>query len=285
VSMCHEYLSEGRLISVMSERSEPTDRPTDRPTETLPDAPLDSPVKKLSGKNPLDCKTFLVTISPKGDVEKKCEESLLKWVEKNSDYGYVVAERGKNGQRHLHMCLAFEVARSKQRMQEDLWKFKVRKFHPESIGKIAVVVTVSYDHRWYDEYLRKETGVEVLYDYYDRDKITELFPPREVQQLLTELKGKRVCDTYMHEHCLLWQETDLPVSVAGALRFLRERMFKEKTMNVIQDDRRVRQLALALYRYRSEDCGQSMEDDEWLNRCDPVRGSLYVHGQQNAAPP
>jgi len=139
-----------------------------------------------------------------------------------------------------------------------------------------VVVTVAYNHYWYDDYLKKEKDVEILNDEYDRDAISAMFPPPEVQQMLVESKGKRVCDAYMHEHCLLWSETDLPVSVSGALRYLRERMFKEKTMMVIQDERRVRQLALAIYRYRTGDCAQSAEDDEWLNRCDPDRGSVYI---------
>jgi len=252
----------------------------------LPDVPLDSPVTREPGKiSLLNQSTFQMTISPKGDVSPECESALIKWIKKTTSYAYVVAERGKNGQRHLHMCLAFEAPRSKQCMQEDTWKFRVKKWHGDSVGKYAVVVTTMYDHRWYDEYLKKESEVEVLYDEYDRDAVSKLFPAPEVQQLLIESKGKKVCDTYMHEHCLLWTETSLPVSVAGALQYLRERMFKEKSMMVIQDERRVRQLALALYRYRSCDVSTSVEDDEWLNRCDPVRGSLYIHGQQSAARP
>jgi hypothetical protein len=104
------------------------------------------------------------------------------------------------------------------------------------------------------------------------DRITALFPTVEQQKLFMELKGKRVVDSVLHEHDVLWQETDLPVSVSGALRYLRERMFQKKDMMVIMDDRRVRQLALALYRYRTSNCDQSMEDDEWLNRSDSVRG-------------
>lgn len=254
-------------------------------SKKLPDTPLDSPVKIKPGRNILDCNVFLVTLSPKGDVSPKCSECVLKWVKKNAMYAYIVAERGANGQRHLHMILAFEDSRSKQRLQEDIWKFKVKKWHGDSIGKYAVVVTTAYDHTWYDTYLRKESGVEVLHDEYDRDTVGTMFPAPEVQQLLIESKGKRVSDTYMHEHCLLWSETDLPVSVSGALRYLRERMFQEKNLMVIQDERRVRQLALAIYRYRSGNCDQSMEDDEWLNRCDPVRGSLHVFPQHSAAPP
>lgn len=247
----------------------------ERTDQKMPDPSLDSPAVRQPGKNILDTKTFLITISVKGDVSEIAQKKFLKWVEKVSSYAYVVAERGKSGQRHIHSVLCFDEPRNKQTLQEDVWKRYIKPFHGDSIGKFAVVVTVCYNHDWYDEYLNKEQGVEVLYDQYDRDRVSGLFPPAEVQQLLVESKGKRVSDTYMHEHCLLWSETDLPVSVSGALRYLRERMFKEKNMMVIQDERRVRQLALSLYRYRSSDCSQSMEDDEWLNRVDPNRDSAY----------
>lgn len=260
----------------------------DEPPKNCTGRPLDSPVLPVSGTDILNQHTFQVTISPKGDVSPECERSLLKWVENTTSHAYVVAERGKNGQRHLHMCLAFDAARSKQRLQEDTWKFRVKKWHGDSIGKYAVVVTTMYDHRWYDEYLKKETGVEVLYNEYDRDAVTKLFPSPQVQQLLVESKGKRVSDTYIHEHCLLWSETQLPLSVSGALRYLRERMFVERSMMVIQDERRVRQLALALYRYRSKDPDQSPEDEAWLDRVQtkPIeRQPPYVHVQRSAAPP
>lgn len=253
--------------------------------EKITGRPLDSPVKKNSGKIDLSGSTFIVTISPKSDVNPECEKALLKWSGKNSDYCYVVAERGKSGKRHIHMALAFNEKRCKQRMQEDLWKFKVKKWHGDSIGKYAVVVTNMYNHDWYDSYLRKEEGVEILLDNYDRELVGRLFPTVEQQQLFLELKGKRIVDSVLHNHQISWEETDFPVSVGGALDYLRDRMFVKKDMMVILDERRLRQLALALYRYRASDISRSQEDDEWLNRCDPVRGSLYVHGQQSAACP
>jgi len=266
-----DYTSRGQKLEVVPQK--------------LTGRSLDSPVKKQPGKNILSGHTFLVTISPKGDISPQSEQALIKWSGKNSDYCYIVAERGRSGQRHIHMALAFNEARNKQCLQEDTWKYRVKKWHGDSIGKYAVVVTNMYNHDWYDEYLRKEEGVEVLLDEYDRDAITSLFPTVEQQQLFMELKGKRVVDSVLHEHNVLWSETDLPVSVGGALRYFRERMFQKKDMMVILDDRRVRQLALALYRYRTSNCDQTMEDDEWLNRCDPVRGSLYVHAQHSAVPP
>lgn len=237
---------------------------------------LDSPVKKTSGKN-LDAHTFLVTLSPKGNIDPACVELVLKWVRKNSLHAYVVIETGSTGQRHVHMSLAFSAARSKTRLQEDLWKFKVKPYHSDSIGKYAVVVTNQYNHHWYETYLKKEEAVEVLHDTYDLDAITSFFPTEEQQLDYQTLKGKKPSDQVIHSHEVAWTETSHPVTVAGALYYLRERMFQLKDMQVIQDERRVRQLALALYRYRSGNCDPSQEDDEWLARSDPVRGALYTH--------
>lgn len=246
---------------------------------------LDSPAKSQPGKS-LDGHTFLVTISPKGDVSEPCQKAVLKWVGKNSSYAYVVAERGQNGQRHLHLALCFEDARSKQRLQEDIWKRYVKKWHGDSIGKFAVVVTNMYNHDWYDTYLRKEDGVEVLYDGYLREAVGRLFPTLEQQELYKALAGKRVADSVIHDHSMAWESTSHPVSVAGAIFYLRERMFVLRDMAVIVDERRVRQLALALYRYRSQDITLSHEDEEFLNRSDPHRGAVYqVVPQVSAARP
>ena len=236
--------------------------------------PLDSPAKSKPG-NTLDGHTFLVTISPKGDVSEPCQKALLKWTEKNSTYEYIVAERGSTGQRHLHLALCFEVARSKQRLQEDIWKRFVKKWHGDSIGKYAVVVTNMYNHDWYDTYLRKEEGVEILRDGYLREAVGRLFPTVEQQELYKALAGKRIADSVIHDHCMSWENTTHSVSVAGAIFYLRERMFVLRDMAVIIDDRRVRQLALALYRYRSQDITLSNEDEEFLNRSDPHRGAVY----------
>lgn len=238
--------------------------------QNLPDAPLGSPVKNKPGRNPgLNGMTFLVTISPRDDVSEKCENALLKWIDRNTLYAYVVFEHGKSGKKHMHAALCFAEPRSKQRLQEDLWKFKVKKWHGDSIGKYAVVVTNMYNHDWYDEYLKKEEGVIVLRDAYPRSEFESRFPTAEQQQLFRELQGKRIADTVVHDHCLSWEATVHPLSLEGSLRYLRERMFIKRDMMVIQDERRVRQMALALYRYRSGNIEKSAEDDEWLARHEP----------------
>lgn len=235
---------------------------------------LDSPAKKMSGKT-LSGQTFLITISPKGDVSEQCQKSILKWVDRNACHAYVVAERGQSGQRHLHLALAFEIPRSKHNLHDDIWKRHVKKWHGDSIGKYAVVVTNMYNHDWYDSYLRKEEGVEVLIDNYDSAAVCDMFPTAEQQELFKALTGKRIADAAIHEHCALWEDTTYSVSVAGALFYLRERMFIHRNMMVISDERRLRQLALALYRYRAQDIRLSHEDDEFLNRQDPERGAVY----------
>lgn len=247
------------------ETAEPTDVTTD---QKFTGRPLGSPVKNCSGKPSLLGHTFILTISPKGDVSPDCEAALLKWCKRMSTCAYVVAERGANNKRHLHFALYFEKARCKQNLQEDMWK-RVKKWHGDSISRFAVHVANMYDHRWYDEYLKKEADVEILLDTYDRDVVGKHFPTAEQQLHFIALQGQKIVDSCLHNHLLAWEETTLPVSLRGALDYLRGRMFIKKDMIVIQDERRVRQLALSLYRFRSGDISTTPDEDEWIARNEP----------------
>jgi len=247
--------------------------------------PLDSPAKVFSGKN-LDAHTFLVTLSPKGDISSPCLEKFQKWVAKNVTYLHVVTERGSSGQLHLHACLIFTEARSKQRLQEDLWKRIVKPFHGDSIGKFAVVVTNMYNHEWYESYLKKEAGVEVLQSRYDTEAITSLFPTREQQEYYQATLGKRVSDVTMHGHSVLYLEMfSSNHSFSTCLLYLRTRMFKLKDMMVIQDERRVHQLAMALYRYVTGDCEESGQDREYQARHFPGQNDYGVPSYSNLGNP
>ena len=70
-----------------------------------------------------------------------------------------------------------------------------------------------------------------------------------------------------HEHEKRWAEMceDSDVSFSSALRYLRVRMFVDRNMLVIVDESQLRQLALALYRYRSGDIDESIQDKEFIS--------------------
>lgn len=212
--------------------------------------------------------TFLLTISTKDDVSAPTEGKLIKYLTKNFDHAYGVAERDRSGIRHLHFALCSALPRQSSNIHDDVWKRHVRPHHGDSIGRYAVVVTVMYNHDWHTSYLRKEEGCEVLIDRYDPDLVSTFFPTPEQQEKLIQTKGKRIADTYVHSLSAAFQEFTEECSPGSALDYLRTRMFITHDMAVILDERRLRQLALALYRYRSNDIRRSLDDDHWLaNSC------------------
>jgi hypothetical protein len=212
--------------------------------------PLDSPAIKKSGKN-FAGHTFLVTLSPKEDISEISIQKFLKWAGKNSQYLYVVLEHGANHKLHLHACLAFETPRSKLSIHDDVWKRIVKPEHQTSIGTFAVLVTNMWNHEWYNTYLKKEEGVRILANRYDVDSVTLMFPTLEQQQQhLKATAGKRVSDSARFDHEQKYLEMfSEGHSFSTTLLYFRTRMFKTKDMMVIQDERRVHQLAMALYRY------------------------------------
>lgn len=217
-----------------------------------PDVSLDSPVPRGPGKNNLlNQQTFNMTISPKGDVNPECEKTLIKWLSRSSTHMFCVAERGKNGQRHLHMCLAYDAPRSKQQLQEEAWR-RVKKYHGDSIGKIACVVTTMYSHKWYDEYLRK--GGQVILDNYERGGVEQYFPSDEQQRRLCEIKGApeirmHIIDTMLAE----WVDKDpMDSSYESAIRFLKHRMHVEKKTPYFVDLRKMRETCWYLYEHRNQ---------------------------------
>jgi hypothetical protein len=76
-----------------------------------------------------------------------------------------------------------------------------------------------------------------------------------------------ITDMNFHEHEKRWAEMceDSDVSFSSALRYLRVRMFVDRNMLVIVDESQLRQLALALYRYRSGDIDESIQDKEFIS--------------------
>ena len=77
----------------------------------------------------------------------------------------------------------------------------------------------------------------------------------------------KITDIDFHEHEQKWTEMceESDVSFSSALRYLRIRMFVDKNMLVIIDESQLRQFALALYRYRSGDIDESIQDKEFIS--------------------
>ena len=79
-----------------------------------------------------DTRTFLITISPPGDISDEMIEWFLKTYRDNNKY--VVCERGKSGQRHLHALLQFDEHKEARNLRTTMWRV-LKRIHTDSVTK------------------------------------------------------------------------------------------------------------------------------------------------------
>jgi len=238
---------------------------------TFEGRPLDSP-SKLTHSKVLDTKTFLVTISVPGDLNDELIKKVCAWVRKQTTNAYVVTEHGASDRLHLHALMVFKESRLSAKIRENLFTRFVKPYHPDAIGRVAVVVTVQYDHKWYDEYLRKEKTSTTHVDTYDRETVTSYFPTLAVQEALqTKREISRSGDRVMSEHLLRWTaDTSAAVTPEGALIYFKKRMFVDRDMIIIVDKRKLCQKAYALYELRVGQTTPCVLETRYLNEFDSV---------------
>lgn len=207
-------------------------------------------------------RTFLLTVSTKDPVTEQLQKAIVSYVREQCAYGYVVTEHGKSGKLHLHAVLVYDTHREKKKLQENINNRIVKKNgHPEAKNGLATLVQVCPGHRWYDEYLNKEEDVTVLYDNYNRELVTDYFPTEAVQEYLqTHTRASGPADKHMAEHKRRWIERFDDPSYESAIQYLKHRMYVLEDMMIIQDKRRLCQLAYSLYEYRNAIIDANVEE-------------------------
>lgn len=194
----------------------------------------------------------MVTVSPKEDITKECQDRCVKELKKYSD-AYCVLERGASGKLHLHAACCATTSKETKHWKEQ-WVAIMIKYHPDSNKKKGVDVRVMYDHRWYDEYLKKEQGVQVIYDKYNCENVGACFPTEEDQTKLQTISHKCVTgDKHMAEHEERWIDySPDDSSYESAVEYFKWRMNYQRDMQVIRDKRHLCNFAYALYEYRNK---------------------------------
>lgn len=232
-----------------------------------PDSPLGSPGVRNpenTEKTSLKCHTFSLTLSPKDDITPVTIRDFCAYVQKRALHAFVCVEEGANGKRHLHSCLAFKTAIDRRNLH-DYWAKRMVLEYEGSIGRYACLVTVMYNHKWYDEYLRK--GGEIVYDNYDRDKVTELFPTMEQQAQLCEIKASsevRVHVAYML--CDEWVEAEpSDSSYESAIRFIKHRMYVLRKPPLFIQERKLHEMCWCLYEMRNQLIEPTVADINYAN--------------------
>lgn len=197
-------------------------------------------------------RAFQITISVPGDVSVETEDLFLKWIKKNAVMSYVVAELGESDRRHLHALALFKDSRLSKKLHENIWDRFVKPHHPYAIGRRAVLVQVCPGNDWYNTYLKKESGVEVLYNNYDPEAAESYFPTREVQEtLMATKKITGVACPWLEHDIETWTGSAFENTPTGALCYLKDRMFVQRNMIPLADKRKLTEKALMYWEYRN----------------------------------
>lgn len=232
--------------------------------ESFPGEPLASPENRKPEKS-FRTSTFLITLSPKGDVTDATVQHFCSYLKKKMQQAYAVLEVGSGGQRHLHCACVSNVPVEKRNIQ-DYWSKILMRDYPGSIGRYACKVTIMYDHKWYDEYLRK--GGDVVYDAYERSVVGNFFPDEETQQRLIDAKG--VPEARMHIVDLLlseWVDKDPnDASYESAISFVKYRMYYLDKQPYFVDPRKLQQMCWFMYEKRNRLIGPNVDDKNFACR-------------------
>lgn len=222
-------------------------------------SPLACTTSDRTTEGPIAVKTFRVTVSPKGHISIEVIRWILKTYNKNNKY--VVVETGTSGQRHLHMLIQFDEPKQKKDLR-DVFSRNIKKHHPDAIMKYALVINTCFDMKWYEEYLRKEAGVEnVCTDEFDADTFRDALPDQVTQDALQAATRHRVVGGYWIDHEKRWIEySPDDTTYDSAIRYFNHRMCVARDMEPITASRRLREMAYFLYKYRNKAVDVDMGD-------------------------
>jgi len=237
----------------------------------------------------LDTRAFLLTISTKGDISDECVSAVVKHIKATTKHAYVVTEHGESGKRHLHAVMLYKDPRTAKKLHENIWDRQVKPFHSDSIGRVAVKVQVCPGNTWYDEYLKKETDVQIHLDTYDREAALEFFPTEAVQEaLMAKHEQKGLACPWLEQDTGTWATSTFENTPEGALMYLNHRMYVLKNMVPIADPRKITEKALMYWKYRNGVISPS-ERELWLLK-QLQDGPSYdvprpARGPESSAPP
>ena len=234
----------------------------DSESSQLSGPPLGGPEKEDTGK--FRVTTLLVTLSPKDDVTDKTITEFGNYCLKKCRYWFIVEENGANGKRHLHAAICMKEPIQK-RYVRDYWASKMTSEYPGSIGKYACVVTVMYNHDWYNEYLRK--GGTVILDQYDPIEVGKCFPTQDQQAALIEARG--VPEARMHlvdEICEEWKASSDVFDYERAVAYLKWRMHVLKKQPYFLDPRKLQQFAWFMYEHVNQIVTVHADEKNYANR-------------------
>jgi len=184
-------------------------------------------------------KCYRVTLSPHGDISDDCVKEVLQAVKKTVNR-YIVLEHGTSGKRHLHALLQYPEPRKSKNIADILWRV-VKKHHPQSLQKCAVVINACFNLDWYEEYVRKEEDcIDVDTPNFDVDKFRDALPDEEAQAALQNAQGRKPTHNVLLAHKERWiKHAPDDATYVSAVSNLKRRINVNRDMQPIIDQRRI----------------------------------------------
>ena len=237
---------------------------------------------------------FMVTVRPR-EYDEQVEAAMLEYIDGKVDHFLAVREKGN----HSHWALFFHkgVQRSnlitmllrgplKSYFDEDEAKL-FRRYDRErktgavinmtTLGIVAQYLSGEFDKKEFDEFLVID---EKLPSSEDISELEEYLPA------VDGLKRKRQVSVWYAQQAEKYKLKDMPMPATErtVLQFLNTRMYVDKDIDILADQRILKQKTVALVRYINEDGSATYNDGHLLDEdnCLAGRKSQKVHVQARA---
>lgn len=127
---------------------------------------------------------FKITLSFKTHVTKEMQKWIVGYLQRSTEYRYIVTELDKSGKVHLHACCIWNKETRGDNIKETIWNYGYLKYQKDqSNKKFCIMINVMYDDKWYQEYLRKDANRVVLENVWEQPEVIgKYYPTKEIQE-------------------------------------------------------------------------------------------------------
>lgn len=151
---------------------------------------------------------FKITLSFKTDVTKEMQKWVVGYLQRQTEYRYIVTELDKSGKVHLHACCIWNKETRGDNIKETIWNYGYLKYQKDqSKKKFCIMINVMYDDKWYQEYLRKDSNRVVLENVWEQPEVIgKYYPTKEIQEACKAIGEANKSSNANRDMCQAFQE-------------------------------------------------------------------------------
>lgn len=200
-------------------------------------------------------KSFCFTIRPLKGINDGTIDALCKWLSKQ-EFAFACLEM-EGEARHCHGQIWNKVERDKgsvNRSLENICARTIEDWNPAQNMVMRRGTKIAYSDDFVEEYLAKEDNI-IFNNPPFKEISSEYYPSQEEQE---KVKAKANSRNSKYLECKTqFLETGNEVTLENVAIFVGEGMFKNDTITIIEDDRRLKQFIKKLYFYIKGGCSLS----------------------------